>query len=69
MRQDILKRLMEVKGIKNQQLSDMTGLSKYEICKLRNSSKRVKISTLRVVANALNVPVGLLTKDKEEKHK
>lgn len=45
----------------------MTGLSKFEICKLRKNSRRVWISTIRKVAEALDVPIKLLIR-KEGEH-
>ena len=52
---------MEIKGINNLELSRRTGLSVYEISKLRNNVRRGKISTIRKVAEALDVPPRILT--------
>ena len=64
----ILEELMAIKGVSSIELAKRTNLSKYEICRLRKNTRKGKISTIRKVAEALDMPPSLLTlRIKEER--
>ena len=59
---EIIKRLMEVKGLNNKELSRKAHLSYFEIAIIRNHPKKLNIITLRKLADALDVPPKVLAK-------
>lgn len=56
-----IRELREKKELTQEQLAQMSGISRMTICKLENNEEsEVMVGTLRALAKALNVPVSKL---------
>ena len=62
---DILKRLLEVKGITTSELSKKSGMSRAHINNFKTgkySNSKMRLSTITILAKILDVPPQLFTK-------
>ena len=60
---DKIKRSREVRGLSQQQLADLTGVSKRTIASYESSNAVARLSTMRKLAEALQVSVDYLQHD------
>lgn len=61
-----IKELMDEKGVKSIQLSEMIGISKVSISNLLNGKLKPSFDTLEKIATALNVPMWQLFASPDE---
>ena len=61
-----IKELLDEKGIKSVQLSEMIGISKVSISNLLNGKLKPSFDTLEMIATALDVPMWQLFASLEE---
>lgn len=55
-----LKEIMQRRGITQEELSAMTGISQGALSKIINDKKEITLSTARKISNALTVPIDFL---------
>ena len=56
----IIKELRQRKGIKQNSFAELCNISSTYLSKIENNSKEPNLSTLRIIANNLDVPLPIL---------
>lgn len=62
---EIVKSVMEQKGISQKELAEKSGLAKSSVCRYLSGSRKPRIDVLKNFADALSIDVNLLIEDNE----